>query len=155
MDLQIISIKLSEVVGLFVYLLLLLQLKKQLSSNHYVYRLPRGHSGKESTCQCRRQEMWVLSLGREDPLEESMATHSSILAWRIPEEEPGGLQSMGSKKSQTLTGHTYTHYIYNSMHPQCTGDIKLENTQFLQKVKTFLVCVPRVLGIGSHRYINR
>ena len=40
-------------------------------------------------------EMWVQSLGREDPLEEEMATHSSILAWEIPwTEEPGGLQSM-------------------------------------------------------------
>ena len=39
--------------------------------------------------------MWVRSLGREDPLEEGMATHSSILTWRIPwTEEPGGLQSM-------------------------------------------------------------
>ena len=38
--------------------------------------------------------MWVQSLGREGPLEEGMATHSSILAWRIPRtEEPGGLQS--------------------------------------------------------------
>ena len=44
------------------------------------------------------QEMWVRSLGWEDPLEEEMATHSSILAWRIPwMEEPGGLQSMGSQ----------------------------------------------------------
>jgi len=43
------------------------------------------------------QETWVLSLGQEDPLEESMATHSSILAWRIPwTEEPGRLQSTGS-----------------------------------------------------------
>ena len=42
------------------------------------------------------QEMWVQSLGREDPLEEGMATHSSILAWKAPwTEEPGGLQSMG------------------------------------------------------------
>ena len=41
------------------------------------------------------QETWVQSLGQEDPLEEVMATHSSILAWRIPwTEEPGGLQSM-------------------------------------------------------------
>ena len=41
------------------------------------------------------QEMWVLSLGGEDPLEKEMATHSSILAWEIPwTEEPGGLQSM-------------------------------------------------------------
>ena len=41
------------------------------------------------------QEMWVRSLGQEDPLEKEMATHSSILAWEIPwTEEPGGLQSM-------------------------------------------------------------
>ena len=45
------------------------------------------------------QETWVPSLGWEDPLEEDMAIHSSILAWRIPwTEEPGGLQSLGSKK---------------------------------------------------------
>ena len=43
--------------------------------------------------------MRVQSLGWEDPLEEDMATHSSILAWRIPwTEEPGGLQSMGSQR---------------------------------------------------------
>ena len=48
------------------------------------------------------QEMQVQSLGREDPLEKEMETHSSILAWEIPwTEEPGGLQSMGSLKSQT------------------------------------------------------
>ena len=42
------------------------------------------------------QEMWVRSLGREDPPEKEMATHSSILAWEIPRtEEPGGLQSTG------------------------------------------------------------
>ena len=47
-------------------------------------------------------KIWAGSLGREDPLKEVMATHSSILAWRIPwTEEPGGLQSM---KSQRL-GH--------------------------------------------------
>ena len=44
-------------------------------------------------------EAWVLFLGWEDPLEEGMATHSSILAWRIPwTEEPGGLRSMGSQR---------------------------------------------------------
>ena len=48
------------------------------------------------------QEAYVQSLGREDPLEEEMATHSSILAWEISwTEEPGGLQSMGSQKSWT------------------------------------------------------
>ena len=45
------------------------------------------------------REAWVQSLGWEDPLEEGMETHSSILAWRIPRtEEPGGLQSMGSQR---------------------------------------------------------
>ena len=44
------------------------------------------------------QEVRVQSLGQDDPLEKEMATHSSILAWRIPwTEEPGGLQSMGSQ----------------------------------------------------------
>ena len=46
------------------------------------------------------QETRVQSLDQEDPLEEEMATHSSIFAWEIPwTEEPGGLQSMGSQKS--------------------------------------------------------
>ena len=45
------------------------------------------------------QETQVQSLGCEDPLEKEMATHASVLAWRIPRsEEPGGLQSMGSQK---------------------------------------------------------
>ena len=45
------------------------------------------------------QETWIPSLGREDPLEKGMATHSSILAWRIPPaEEPGKLQTMGSQR---------------------------------------------------------
>ena len=44
-------------------------------------------------------ETWVRTLGREDSLEKEMATHSSILAWRIPwTEEPGGLQTMGSQR---------------------------------------------------------
>ena len=56
---------------------------------------PGGTSGKEHACQCRRHETQVPSLGWEDPLEEGMATHSSILAWRIPwTEDPGSLQSI-------------------------------------------------------------
>ena len=48
------------------------------------------------------QDTWVRSLGREDPLEKRMATHSSTLAWRIPRtEDRGRLQSMGSEKSGT------------------------------------------------------
>ena len=45
------------------------------------------------------QETWIQSLGQEDPLEKGMATHSRILAWRIPwVEGPNGLQSMGSHR---------------------------------------------------------
>ena len=55
-------------------------------------------NGKEPSCQ-ETQEVQVKSLGQEDPLEEGTATHSSILAWRIPRtEEPGGLQSMGAQR---------------------------------------------------------
>ena len=47
------------------------------------------------------QEMRVGSLGQEYPLKKGMATHSSILAWKIPwTEEPGGLQSMGSQRAR-------------------------------------------------------
>ena len=52
------------------------------------------------------QETQVRSLGQEDSLEKGMATHFSIVAWRIPwTEEPGGLQSMGLQR----VGHTHTH----------------------------------------------
>ena len=56
------------------------------------------------------QETQVQSLGREDPLEKEMTTHSNILAWEIPwTEEPGGLQSMGSQKSQTRLNDSITN----------------------------------------------
>ena len=67
-------------------------------------------------------ETWVWSLGWEDPLEEGMATHSSILAWRIPwTEEPGGLQSMGSQgvRHDWVTKHStaaFQIYFYAATH---------------------------------------
>ena len=55
--------------------------------------------GSESKTLPTMQDPWVRSLGWEDPLEKGMATHSSILAWRIPwTEEPVRLQTMGSKR---------------------------------------------------------
>ena len=55
------------------------------------------------------QETWVRSLGQEDSLEKGMATHSSILAWRIPRtEEAGGQQSMGWQSVQC----NYLIYVY-------------------------------------------
>ena len=69
-----------------------------LSSGQNKWGFPGGASGKEPACQSWRQ-MQIPSLGQEDPLEEGMATHSSILAWRIPwTEEPGGLQNMWSQR---------------------------------------------------------
>ena len=76
-------------------------------------------------------EMQVRSLDQKDPLEEEMANHSSILGWKIPRtEEPGGLQSMGSQKSQTQltkhTEHTHTHTptpTYRDLYKQYTAQI--------------------------------
>ena len=57
------------------------------------------------------QEMWVRPLGWDDALEKEMATHSSILAWRIPwTQEPGGLQSMASQRVDRTEQLTLLHY---------------------------------------------
>ena len=92
---------------------------------------PGGTSGKELACQYRRCETWVPSPGWEDPLEEEMATHSSILAWRIPwTEESGGLVHEVAKSQTRLKqlsacvcvctrlracAHTYTHTQISSL----------------------------------------
>ena len=61
------------------------------------------------------QEARVPSLGQEDPLEKGMATHSSILAWRIPRTEgPGGLHPMGSQ--DTTERLTHTHHFVTEVH---------------------------------------
>ena len=61
------------------------------------------------------QETWVLSLGQEDPLEKEMATHTSILAWKIPwTEEAGGLQSMSDTTEAThLNGSLVPNNLKN------------------------------------------
>ena len=62
----------------------------------YFWGFPGG-SAVKNLCNARDAMMPVRSLGREDPLEKEMTTHSSILAWKIPwTEEPGELQSMGT-----------------------------------------------------------
>ena len=69
----------------------------------YSFINPGGPSGKGLGLPMQEtQKTGVPSLGWEDPLEEGMATHSGILAWRIPwTEEPGGLWSIGSHESET------------------------------------------------------
>ena len=59
---------------------------------------PHGAGGKDPTCQGRRHEMRVPSLGQEDPLEKEMATHSSFLAWEIPWTE----ELWGHKQKDTM-----------------------------------------------------
>ena len=61
------------------------------------------------------QETWVQSLGQEDPPEKEMATHSSILSWRIPwTEEPGRLQSMGPQQSDMTWSLSHYYNPYKS-----------------------------------------
>ena len=67
-----------------------------------LYSITASPGGSVANNLPAKQKTPIQSLGQEDPLEKEMAIHSSILAWRIPwTEEPGGLQSMGSQKSQT------------------------------------------------------
>ena len=63
----------------------------------YILGSPGSSEGKESACNTGN---WVRSLGLEDPLEEGMASHASMVAWRIPREreEPGRPQSMGLQR---------------------------------------------------------
>ena len=75
-------------------------LKLIYSIHRVVCGVPKWPSDKEPACQCRRHESGVRFLGRADPLEEGMASHSNtLLACRIPRtEEPGWLQSIGSQR---------------------------------------------------------
>ena len=73
-----------------------------------------GVEGKASACNV---ETRIWSLGREDPLEKEMATHSSFLAWRIPGTgEPGGLQSMGSQSRTRLSDVTFTFLFHSPVY---------------------------------------
>ena len=92
--------------------------KKTDSAFCYEYDpFPISHIGVSLVAQWLRihlpmQEMWVRSLGGEDPLEEEITTHPSILAWKIPwTEEPGEPQSMGLQKNQTQLNN-WAHRSY-------------------------------------------
>ena len=74
-------------------------------------------------CLPAMRETWARSLGGEDPLEKEMATHSSILAWRIPwTEEPGGLQSTGSQSQKRLSDFTFT-FLVNRVTKKCRPNL--------------------------------
>ena len=80
----------------------------------WCWGLPWWLSGKKNLPPMQElREMCVQSLGWEDPLEEGIATHSSILAWRIPwTEEPGGLQSMGLQRGRRTWSDLARTYVY-------------------------------------------
>ena len=69
---------------------------------------PGGASGKELGCQYRRHKR-LQSLGREDPLEDGMATHCSILAWRIPQESLAGYSPCGCKEADMSGATQHAH----------------------------------------------
>ena len=76
-----------------------LSLRLDLTFTHYFSETQSSLVAQRLKHLPAMQETWVRSMSREDPLEKETATHSSILAWRIPgTEEPGGLQSMGSQR---------------------------------------------------------
>ena len=94
------------------------------------------------------QETQLQSLGGEDPLEEGMATHSSILAWKTPQtEKPGRLQSMGSQKSQTWLkwfskqAHTVLGKLMGIMRTWCiTDSLMCSSLHLLLVQRTTAVC---------------
>ena len=94
-------------------------------------------------------ETWVRSLGQEDPLEKGMATHSSLLAWRIPcTEEPGGLQSMGLQRvwhhwSDLACTRTKSNTALLLMKTELVQDKRWEgqNTEFFECVRSCFSCV--------------
>ena len=79
------------------------------------------------------QEMWVPSVGWEDPLEKKVVTHSSILVWKIPwTEEPGGLQPMGSEEVNVRANeHTHTLYSQPFNFPLCFGLLQVMTKSFV------------------------
>ena len=107
----------------------------------------------------RLPPMWetrVRSLGREDALEKEMATHSSILAWRIPwTEEPARLQSTGSQR----VGHDWVTSLSLSQRPLCLVQVfngsKTKGSMFLCIYRSIHVCVyTRVCVCVSHTHTH-
>ena len=87
------------------------------------------------------QETWIQILGQEDPLEKGLATHSSILAWRIPwTEEPDGLQSMGLQRVR-CNGATNTHTPLNNSYQHFTCVSTLEYHTLFSSAQMSTYCI--------------
>ena len=110
---------------------------------------PSGSAVKNLPAMQELQEIQVWSLGQEDPLEEGMATHSSILAWRIPwTEKPGSLQPKGSQK----VGHDWS-----DMHMYKYGTISNTYFKIKNSMRYCVVLARSILPLVSRKnniYIN-
>ena len=91
-------------------------------------------NSKESACSV---ETWIRSLGQEDPLQKDMATHSSILAWRIPlTEEPGRLQSMESQR----VGHDGESKIFTLIKNSTWVIFQIDKLKYIHQQNKFYIC---------------
>ena len=102
--------------------------------------------------------MWVWSLGQEDPLEYEMATHSSILVWKIPWiEESGGLQSMGSQR----VGHDWARMHDIPCHTHIYMYMYIRKVEWLSRVWLFATLwtvaheTPLSMGFSRQKYWSR
>ena len=120
---------------------------------HALQGFPGGTSPKEPACQCRRLRDRGSIPGSEDPPEEEMATHSSILAWRIPwTEKPDRLQSVGSQRvrhywsNKQLSVHAWTAACQASLSiTNCQSSLKLMSIELVIPVSHLMPCHPLLL----------
>ena len=123
-----------------------------------MFKLPWWFSGKESACSAGDagdvQEIQVQFLGWENPLEVKMATHSSLLAWRIPwTEGPGGLQSMRSER----VGHdwAHTHSVTFSVLVVVVRIFKIRSlSNFEEGYNIVLLTIVTILNIRSPELVH-
>ena len=106
------------------------------SCAHLLWVSPMAQWVKNPPAMQETQEMWIWSLGWEDPLEEEMATHSSILAWKIPwTEEPSKLQSLRSNMTEWMSTYCMLICCSSSSSPETAPPVK-ENIKF--KLRTWM-----------------
>ena len=112
---------------------------------------PGGTAVKNQLWIQETHEMQIGSLGREDPVEQEMATYSSILAWKIPwTEEPGGLQSMGLQRVRHdwVTKHTHTHKQHTHTHTHtCRNKIGVIKRDSWWRVLVRTTCIAQAKSI--------
>ena len=107
-----------------------------VSGPYYLLGFPSGSAVKNLPANA---DMWVPSLGQEDPLQEAMAIHSSILTWKFPwTEEPGGLQSMGLQKLDVTEVTEHIPII------SCFSVVVIQNSSTNEKMQRDVGSIPEL-----------